>query len=155
MSTKHKRKNKYDLKKIKYTAEDKALILDFINGYKREDIYPPKNFHIRRNSAIKLINSLGRQADALAASAKKSFKPILVVNIKALFYKYYNTKKAYPKLTYNAEYEKKLDALTDIVAMVEAEKLAKEKASLKNPDCADLRPFLNHPGAYSHFFNSD
>ena len=156
MSSKHrKRKPKFNLSKIEYTAEDKQLILDFINGYKSEDIYPPKNFHIRRNSAIKLINSLSATAGSMLASANKNFNAGFILDIKALFYKYYNTKKSFPNLRYDAEAEAKLDELMDIAASFEAAKLAKEKSSLKNPDCADLRPFLNHAGAYSSFFNSD
>ena len=156
MSSKHKkRKPKYNLEKIKYTQEDKKLILDFVNGYKSEDILPPKNFYVRRKNAVKFVNTFGSAVEQMLASVGKNFGAGFILNIKALFYKYYNIKKLYPNLTYDTEAEKKLDRLMDMAAVFEAAKLMKEKASLKNPACADLRPFLKHPGAYSMFFNSD
>lgn len=150
---KKKKKKKYNLEKLIYLADDKALILDFMKSYREPKIFIPANFSAKRKHAVKFIGSLPQQLDRLYDNTKNGFTAGAVTEIKTLYYKYCNILKFYPDI--KADFFEKFDKLLDIPAAIEAAKLYKEKQKLANPSCVDVSRFLKQPNAYSQFFNSD
>ncbi len=152
---KKKKTKKFDISKIEYNTEDKELILDFLLKYKSENIDPPKNLHMGKRTAQRFLNPLPERISDMYEKRGKAFSAGFISEIKTIYYKYWNTRKLFPKMCMDSTSEKKLDRLIEITAVFEAGKLTEERKKLTNPSCIAVDIFLKQPGAYAQFFNSD
>ncbi|MBQ9605452.1 MAG: hypothetical protein IJR45_08575, partial [Firmicutes bacterium] len=155
MKKRRKKVKRFETDKLKFSAEERELIFDFILRYKNGELPPPKSYHQKKKKARVFFDSVPQSAAEQLKLFEKPFTTGGVVNAKKLYYKYWNMRKFYPDLTAGENTEKQLDKMMGYVADFEAAKLYKEKEKLKNPACVDVEMFFKQPGAYANFFNTD
>ncbi len=148
-----KKKKNIDLSSIEYLEKDRLALRNITERFLSSRTVP-QNMTLPKKHLAGLARDIDYKADIFLKMSEGKVNSAFSYNVNRLIYRFHTAKSKFPLSPHlKPETYSKLKKLNELALIIESGKVYKKRLLLKEPEYADIRPFLRKRDIFARYFN--